>query len=54
MMAVQITGKCGRKQSRMPPQNYLAYFSRYRLEAESAVVRHELHGQLFPDRPSDD
>jgi hypothetical protein len=35
-------------------EDYLAYFGRYRVDMENAVVHHLLEGQLFPgDRPDD-
>jgi hypothetical protein len=57
VMAVQIS-----RRSRPPTwpnaavdnQDYLAYFGRYWLDTENAVIHHQLEGQLFPGHYPDD
>jgi hypothetical protein len=57
VMAVQIT-RSGRPTAGPNPvvgkKDYLAYFGRYELEVQNAVVRHLLEGELFPGHHAED
>jgi Lipocalin-like domain len=56
VMAVQI-GRRGRRIVGANPvigkKDYLAYFGRYELDLQNAVVRHLLEGELFPGHAED-
>jgi hypothetical protein len=56
VMAVQISRR-GRSTVRPNPvvgkKDYLAYFGRYELDIQNAVVRHLLEGELFPGHAED-
>jgi hypothetical protein len=56
VMAVQISRR-GRPTVGPNPvvgkQEYLAYFGRYELDVQNAVVRHLLEGELFPGHTED-
>jgi Lipocalin-like domain len=56
VMAVQITRR-GRPATEPNPvvvkKDYLAYFGRYELDVQNAVVRHLLEGELFPGHAGD-
>ncbi len=56
VMAVQISRRGRRIVGANPvigKKDYLAYFGRYELDLQNAVVRHLLEGELFPGHAED-